>query len=430
MESILIVSYYFPPCNGTPAPRPFSWAQKFSERGYNVNVVSRHWTLSGNEWGDYISDTEINQPTEDVQGSFKIWWLPYKKYKYSSFSFFNKLKTLHNLLSGELEKEVDTMQFYPFLKEHLSKNKYDALIVTAPPWNIVKLGSILSDEYNIPLIVDFRDFENDMVLNKNPQPTFSRQLEFWIDRYYMLKWCKKASLICSASKPLGEYVTENTGVPNIEILNGYTFGVDNINEIPPKNKVFSISILGYLFPAQNIDIFLDGAMSFIETFETPNVKFNFIGQKAIPKIQHKIEAKIPKQYLNITDRVSPEAAYNIGEESTILFYAGWENWVGVYSAKIFTYLGLKKNILIAPGDNDVIDKLIQETNSGEVLCKSSEVAEYLKLKYVEWLQTGKLKYEGNISEIEKYSRSAQANKFLSEIEKNIFVKTQEELTAI
>ena len=65
-------------------------------------------------------------------------------------------------LKGNIHPEVNAYEaFYPFLKEYLNNNKFDGLLVTAPPNNIVKLGGNLSKEFEIPLFIDFRDFFND-----------------------------------------------------------------------------------------------------------------------------------------------------------------------------------------------------------------------------------------------------------------------------
>ena len=130
MKKILIISFYFPPCNGTPSPRPHSWAKEFAKSGYDVTVVTRHWTEGGSDWKDYIASTVIDEPILEEKEGYKVWSLPYKKFSYPKNTLVAKVDTLANLLLGNLERGADTMQFYPFLKTELSKNRYDSVSYT------------------------------------------------------------------------------------------------------------------------------------------------------------------------------------------------------------------------------------------------------------------------------------------------------------
>ena len=43
MENVLIISYFFPPCNLTASQRAFNWAKYLKEFGYNPIVITRKW---------------------------------------------------------------------------------------------------------------------------------------------------------------------------------------------------------------------------------------------------------------------------------------------------------------------------------------------------------------------------------------------------
>ena len=66
---------------------------------------------------------------------------------------------------------------------------------------------------------------------------------------------------------------------------------------------------------------------------------------------------------------------------------------------------MKKNILIAPKDNDVIDDILSLTKAGKSFDTANEVKNFLNEKYQEWLSTGRIKYHGITNEIEKDKRT-------------------------
>ena len=413
---VLIISFYFPPCNGTPSPRVHSWAKAFTEANYEVSVASRHWSEEKSNWKEYVESTSISKSYVERKEGYNILWLPFKKFEYGKRKLTRKFKTLYHLIKGNLEREADSMQFFPELKSLCDREQFDLIISTAPPWNVAKLTYELHKSTKIPYAVDFRDYENDVVLNQAFKPSFSRKLEFYLNRLHILKWISKSKLIVSASKPIGDYLSKRTRIPNVEILNGYE--KDLIENVAPKetNK-FTVSVLGFLFAWQDISIIIKGLQKFLKNKKSNNIELNFVGQKGIPTVANTIRESIDNNFINLTDRVSPEEAISIGKSSDVLLYAGWKNWSGVYSAKIFTYLGLGKNILIAPGDEDVIDDLITETKSGKIVNSVDAFAKQMEHWYNEWETTGSLEYSADKNSILQYDRNNQAHKMIESLEK-------------
>ena len=56
MKRVLVICYYFPPCNGAPAWRPYSWAKNFHLHGIRPTILSRHWSGEENTWEDFIKE--------------------------------------------------------------------------------------------------------------------------------------------------------------------------------------------------------------------------------------------------------------------------------------------------------------------------------------------------------------------------------------
>ncbi|HNO01016.1 MAG TPA: hypothetical protein PKN06_12170, partial [Chitinophagaceae bacterium] len=126
------------------------------------------------------------------------------------------------------------------------------------------------------------------------------------------------------------------------------------------------------------------------------------------KISDKIKAAIPAANLLLTNPKLRLEALSMTARSHVLYYIGWKGYRGIYSGKIFEYLGLQRNILLAPSDNDVNAALIDETKSGKVADTIEEMVAALSGWYQEWKHTGRLQYEGNTAAIKKYTREKQS----------------------
>jgi hypothetical protein len=101
--------------------------------------------------------------------------------------------------------------------------------------------------------------------------------------------------------------------------------------------------------------------------QNPDVLIQFVGTTGSGnKISDKIKAAIPAANLLLTNPKLRLEALSMTARSHVLYYIGWKGYRGIYSGKIFEYLGLQRNILLAPSDNDVNAALIDETKSGKV----------------------------------------------------------------
>jgi glycosyltransferase involved in cell wall biosynthesis len=215
--------------------------------------------------------------------------------------------------------------------------------------------------------------------------------------------------VISVNQPILEDLNALRERNNIVIYNG--FEADLFKNVKPSiGAKFRIIILGALYPTQDIKFMLEGFNRFLSDKSESEVEVLFIGLKYFQELASYIEAELPNKKIMITDRVPREEGLQLLLGSHVLYYIGWKGFRGMYSGKIFEYLGARKNILIAPSDEDVLEKLIHETNSGKVADSPKEMADNLNEWFAEWKQNGHLKYYGKEEKINKYTRSYQAEK--------------------
>ena len=101
-------------------------------------------------------------------------------------------------------------------------------------------------------------------------------------------------------------------------------------------------------------------------------------------------------------------------ESQLLLLLDWDDprEKGVYTGKIFEYLGARRPVLATGGvAGNVIDVLLDETNAGVHAITVEDIKKALKELYREYKMRGEVKYPGKESGISKYSQREMARKF-------------------
>ena len=206
-KKILLITYYYFPLNAVSSYRAHSMYNYLNQSGFEVTLVTRHWLKEYTDWTDAMAENA--NPSEIIKDGLgtKI-YLPYTiKIKSYKNRLLNKWSSFFNYFKGNLQPEVDAYSaFYPFLNTYLQDNNFDAILVTAPPNNIIKLGSKLAANFNIPLFVDFRDFFNDQLFNENYKSNLKLEILNKISIYYIFKWVKHAKFLISISPPFSQKI--------------------------------------------------------------------------------------------------------------------------------------------------------------------------------------------------------------------------------
>jgi glycosyltransferase involved in cell wall biosynthesis len=417
MKKVLVVSYYFPPCNGAPSWRPYSWVEHFHEHGIRPFVITRHWSGQENTWEDFLKPTSLT-PQTATHENYDVLFLPSKRYilndlltssKFLRFLFGNIYFFLLGSI-GRFNTEVDVyLAFRKHLENHLKANVYDAIIITSPPSNILELISVVKKNSKAVVVADIRDLWNNLMLTVGYKPSFKQRIwDLFYARYYS-KWLKDVDLITVIIEQFSVVLKEFTKAPIEVVYNGYEstlFGKMRKN----KMDKFVFSVVGNIYPEQDLSVLLDGLNLFIERKATDDFCIRFIGAKSLPLVSDKIIATLPAKYIYVSDRVSKEEALQETLDADVLSYCGWKGVKGMISTKAFDYIASGNYVLIAPGDGDVLDHLITECKCGSSVNSPEEFAQCLDSLYMEWKKNGRLKVDSDKEKIEFYSREHQAER--------------------
>lgn len=90
---------------------------------------------------------------------------------------------------------------------------------------------------------------------------------------------------------------------------------------------------------------------------------------------------------------------------------------GIMTTKFFEFLAVEKPILCVQSDEDCLEQVINETNSGLAAKNEDEVYEFIHQQYNEWKRTGQTYTNINKEKVTAFSRKEQALQFIRIFEK-------------
>ena len=265
MKNILIISYFFPPCNLTASQRVLGWANYLSNFGYYPTIVSRNWDIPINSPEDVLKSTG-REVVHQKNDQYEVYYLPYvasirdqifsKNKDKKIFQKISKILTFKDqILENYFNRSIPFSNLYDFSLDLIQKeDKYKCLIVSGNPFVQFKFGFLLNKKTGIRWIADYRDDWNtsELISRGNGLKKIISSLQSKSER----KWVKSSECIISVSpkytSKIASFVNKNGEV----ILNGF----DGLNEndiIETDKRYFTITYNGSLYPTQPIEIVIN-----------------------------------------------------------------------------------------------------------------------------------------------------------------------------
>ncbi|MEO8151198.1 MAG: hypothetical protein ABI723_26440 [Bacteroidia bacterium] len=415
MKRVLIITYYFPPVKGAAPWRPFSWAKEFKSHGLDPTVLTRHWVGNESHWSEFVKDNDTPANTE-IFDDYKIIHLPSKKFWLLNilnnyllkYSLLSKVFYFFSSLFGYFNLEVDAYTtFKNFLKEHLQHNRYHYIMLTYPPSNLLKLTPIIKKYTDAKIIIDIRDLWNNYALQNNYRPSLKDRISNKLHFIHTRRYVKKCDLVTVVTPSFIPFFTAMGKAPVEVIYNGYEAFL--FNTLKKKQGVkFNVSYIGNLYPRMDLSVLKNGLKLFLQNKSAEKVQVNFIGLGSNEEMKQKVIVDFPLQFLNVTRMLNKDEALQHTLNSDVLLHYGWKGFRGMIGTKTFDYLASGNNILLAPGDDDIVDDLLVKTNTGRVANTPEEFNKILNEWYNEWMQNGHIEYKGLKHEVEFYARENQA----------------------
>jgi glycosyltransferase involved in cell wall biosynthesis len=389
VKKILIISYFFPPCNLTASQRVSSWAKHLSKSGYYPIVITRKWEKHIKSFKDCHYPTSAGLDIEK-HDHYEVHYTPYTANLRDRLHTKDKFIVLKRLLSlFEIVFQNFWFSACPFsnIYDHANrliqeKQDISAIIVSGNPFIQFRFGYRLNKSFNIPWVADYRDAWTTSTINN----IGDNKINSLINKYHGFfekKWIKTASLITASSGPIGNSISKITGVPSSAIFNGYEpSDFKDCVSIEKNTDFFQIAYIGTLYSGQDISIFIEAFKQFIDKTQAkakimfPGLDLDAIQKKRIEKLMMGYE-----HFYETSSRIPKSEILKIEKSSHLLLHIAWKGYDGIIASKIYEYIGSGTNVLVVPGDKGSIDQIVNEAKCGSIFNDSEQTFDFLCDQY-------------------------------------------------
>ena len=427
--NILIVTYTYPPSKAVNGFRPYHFAKALVKGGHRVHVLSRHFEdAEGYEDEGNPVKTPFSIAREDevivYRTSFRNSWFGYKRNKWLQSTGAWKVMYLIQLMCGRTTQESYNEYFKPYLSKLLAMKLYDLILVESGPTNLVRTVSKLARHYHIPYAIDFRDvYYHDMCRVDQKKVSWMNKVKIYLEKHYMKSGIAHSLFCISLSDTLHD-ILQVPGEKRERIINGYDDMVWRAIQPQNTDHQFRIVVGGKLYDREFLQPFLQSIRYFLNK-QLPDVEVLFIAPGNAGMIK-RIKSELSDQNVRVIhDRMTLQDTLNAISSAEVLMYHGWQGYHGMTSTKIYDYLRAGKHILIVPGDQDVIDQLLNELNAGISLDDPELAANQLVAWYDQWVHRAASQRNISQDKLAFYSRTYQSELLNKIVNRRMKVNTNE-----
>ncbi|PKP23481.1 MAG: hypothetical protein CVU06_08040 [Bacteroidetes bacterium HGW-Bacteroidetes-22] len=387
-KHIIILSTYFPPIVSVASNRIFAFAEYLNKDRFSVDVVTlmeHHKTAKFENFNvTYLPNRQIIK-----RAGF------YRNYPY----LVHKSRALWNFLISILGIREYRGWGEAAIRAagKLIKNPSETVLITSFPVDeVLHVAIALKQKY--PLMTWISDLRDGLSTN----PYHSEKVA---QKYLQLekKMMQMANGITSVSDPLINYFHHHPSelsVPIVEIRNGYNFDAGSPAQF---NDHFTISHVGTFYGDRNPGFFFRAIHELQEAGLVPDICIQFVGVSGGVVIPVKL-----KPVVIIHEKVGYENAIEIMRRSdALLLVLPAGRFKGVYSGKLFDYLGVMKPIVALVDKDDVAASLVMDCKAGAIAGWNSvtEIKKAILWAYEIWKEKRVPEYNREL--IEQHHRKVQ-----------------------
>lgn len=168
-KKILIIAHDFPPMTGGGVQRPVAFAKYLPQFGYTPIVLTRRSAcgrpVDAGPLADLPAEVQIERIDPDPENEWE--WL------YRRLNFLAPVERLLGRPTGSVAvaiawrlsqrrpgMAINRAWIQPALtlgSELIRRQRPDVLLATGPPFSTLKVGAVLAERFDLPLVSDFRD---------------------------------------------------------------------------------------------------------------------------------------------------------------------------------------------------------------------------------------------------------------------------------
>lgn len=415
---LLILAYDFPPNGSIGGQRPYGWLKYLKEFGIHPVVVTRHWgTVVTPDDTIRPCGTEVTVTESDEGTLIRVPYRPNLRDRMllrfgNRFEVFRKMLSLWFMLAQYHIAWADNRRnMLDAARECLQKSPCDAIIATGEPFILFRYAQLLSKEFGIPWIADYRDgwstnyntLASTSGADHFVNALFTRPLE---------RTTLKSSLLITTTAPaLRDELMRLHPEKTCEVVyNGY-FPEPFLTRVRTdrnEHRPFTVVYSGTMYPYQQLEVFLNGLSNLIHQRRlTPeHIRVEFLGLDYQPDQMHRLMSFDTQlsPFLRPTARMPhSEAITELGKGDLLLLLANRK--FGQIYAKVFDYMALEIPVLLCENDHGPLESILNEVGTGLVADTPEEVSEILAS-----MMDGRLKVSPDRKAVKRYSRKEQTGR--------------------
>lgn len=425
---MLILSYFFPPCNLTAAQRSHSWANYLSLYGYKPIIITRRW----DEKISHLSDVSKSTPSEikhEVFENYEVFYLPYQSNLRDKIYVKNKESRLNSIRQMLTFFELLLQPFFDFVIPYNNVGEFalnyakqnsdiKKMVVTGNPFNLFKFAFTLNKATGIKWIADYRDAWTTSEINLINKGLLHKFINY-LETHFEKKWVGTASLVTASSQPIANHVGALVKKQGHALYNGFV--AEDFDGIKTTNKFneFTITYVGTLYDGQKVEIFCDAFKKLIDENPTVLVKLVFPGLSFYKAQKLRIETVMKgyEKHYECTERMERDKILTIEKQSHLLLHVAWDEHSGIIASKIYEYIASGTFILVTPTDGGAIEEIVRKSNCGICTKTADETFIFLKQEYENYLNGSFRTNDINNENSLQFSRQKQAGRLAELLDK-------------
>lgn len=283
----------------------------------------------------------------------------------------------------------------------LKKHRIDLIFSSSPGPSAHIVAERLKLITNLPWIAEFRDPWRESHIYERGIPLV------WIEKGLEEVIINKADKLITVSEPLADFLYSLYKKSTQVITNG--FDEEDYNFPIEESQKFTITYTGRLYMGrQSPEPLFEAVKEFLdnEKFTSNEFEIRFFGDE-----ENRYVLELAKKYNLFTivkayKKIPLKEAIKKQKESIVLLLLEWTKPTskGVYTTKVFEYLGARRPILAIGPKGGVIECLLKNTRAGILENNPEKLKIILSKWWREWKIHKRVKYKGNSEKIEQYTR--------------------------
>ena len=427
-RKVLVVSYTFPPQYDVSARRAAKLCKYLPAAGWDPIVLTKDWTRDVAPEDERVYAIVSHPAALDEIPDVPVVRAPYRTHD-------NRLRRLHKRLtvasSPRWSPRTLTRRTLSLLSptfgdfpdafrgwipgaidngvEIVRRESVDAIYSLCPPATAHVVASEIARRTGVPWVAQFDDLYSFHLERQR-----RAEWRVYADRRHR-GWMRQATLAAAITPAMLDYVRRTYGVDGEVVMVGFDPD-ESPSATPVRRERMRLAYTGSVYPGdQRPDILFDALERMHTNGAAPRIEVVFAGTGRDAQLKEML-ASYPAaaRVCSFLGRVSPEAALRLQRDSDALVLLNCTNpspdeGTLSFPAKAFEYLNAGRPILALPCDPGAWgDRLLDTTHAGVTADSATSAAVVLQTWLATWQERGTLPYEGNASEIARYSQPRQA----------------------